>query len=119
MKFLLYCFCGGLGVSSDYVIYYLLVSSGVWYQYGNFSGYLCGTLVSFFLNRIITFDKKDLLVRRLSIFVGVASVGFAISMLMLWIMVDYIYIDPKISKLLTLPVVVVIQFILNKKITFK
>ncbi len=55
---------------------------------------------------------------RLAIFVGVAAIGFSASALMLWLMVDIWFLDAKVAKLLTLPVVVVIQFLLNRQLTF-
>lgn len=118
MQFLLYCLCGGIGVTSDYLVYYAAITFGLWYQAANVLGYLTGTLVSFFLNRKITFAVLDQLVRRLAIFLGVAFVGFLASALLLWLLVDFMSIDAKIAKALTLPVVVVLQFSLNRRITF-
>lgn len=118
MQFLLYCLCGGIGVTTDYLIYYSALTFGLWYQVANILGYLSGTLVSFFLNRKITFSVRDKLVSRLVIFLGVAVIGFSASALMLWLMVDVMAVDAKMSKLLTLPVVVIIQFSMNRQITF-
>lgn len=118
MQFFLYCLCGGLGVTTDYIIYYSALTFGLWYQAANVLGYLSGTLVSFFLNRKITFDVKDRMGQRLAIFLGVAAVGFSASAFMLWLMVDVMTVDAKIAKLLTLPIVVVIQYSLNRRITF-
>lgn len=118
MQFLLYCLCGGIGVTADYLIYYSALTFGLWYQAANVLGYLSGTLVSFFLNRRITFAVPDKLVRRLTMFLGVAAIGFSASALMLWVFVDVIVLDAKIAKLFTLPVVVLIQFFMNRRITF-
>lgn len=118
MQFLLYCLCGGIGVITDYLIYYSALKFELWYQLANILGYLSGTLVSFFLNRKITFSVHDKLVSRLAIFLGVAVIGFSASALLLWLMVDVMLVDAKIAKLLTLPVVVIIQFSMNRRITF-
>lgn len=118
MQFLLYCLCGGIGVTTDYLIYYSALSFGLWYQAANVLGYFSGTLVSFFLNRKITFAVHDKVVSRLAIFLGVAAIGFSVSALMLWVLVDAMMFDAKIAKLLTLPVVVVIQFAMNRRLTF-
>lgn len=118
MQFFLYCLCGGLGVTTDYAVYYSALTFGLWYQGANVLGYLSGTLVSFFLNRKITFGVHDRIAQRLAIFLGVAAVGFSASALMLWLLVDVMTADAKIAKLLTLPVVVVVQFSLNRRITF-
>jgi putative flippase GtrA len=119
MQFLLYCLCGGLGVVTDYVVFYLSLNAGVWYQYANVLGYLAGTLISFSLNRIFTFALRDRVLKRLAMFLAVASVGFASSALLLWLLVDWGQLDARVAKLITLPMVVVLQFALNRRITFK
>jgi putative flippase GtrA len=119
MRFLLYCLCGGTGVLTDYLVFHVGLTSGVWYQYANGLGYLSGTLVSFFLNRIFTFGVLDHLLKRLVMFIAVASIGFGASVALLWVLVDVVIVDARLAKLLTLPVVVVIQFSLNRFITFK
>ena len=118
MKLLLYCICGGIGVTTDYLIYYTALTFGLWYQVANLLGYLSGTFISFFLNRKFTFGVRDKLAYRLAIFLGVAAIGFAASSLLLWLLVDILSADAKISKLLTLPAVLIIQFSLNRRITF-
>lgn len=118
MQFLLYCLCGGIGVTTDYFVYYAALTFGVWYQVANVFGYLSGTLISFFLNRKITFGVRDKLARRLVMFVGVAGIGYSASAVILWLMVDIMSVDARIAKLLTLPVVVIIQFLMNRRITF-
>ena len=118
MQFILYCICGGVGVSTDYLVYYFTLQAGLWYQGANILGYLCGTIVSFCLNRVITFNARDKIAQRFAIFLTVAAIGFTASAVMLWILVDYMDVDEKLAKLLTLPAVVVIQFMLNRRITF-
>ena len=117
-QFFLYAICGGTGVLTDFAIYYLVVELGLWYQGANILGYFGGTLISFFLNRLITFKVKDQPLKRLFAFLGVASLGFLASAGMLFVFVDLLSFDPKISKLLSLPVVVIIQFLINRKFTF-
>ncbi|MGQ3355551.1 MAG: GtrA family protein [Phreatobacter sp.] len=119
MQFLLYCICGGIGVSTDYLVYYASLHFGLWYQYANVLGYGCGTVVSFFLNRVITFGTTNRTAQRFALFVMVAAVGFTASAVMLWVLVAQLSVDATIAKLLTLPVVVAIQFLLNRSITFR
>jgi putative flippase GtrA len=119
MQFFLYCLCGGIGVSTDYAVFYGAIMGGMWYQYANGLGYLAGTLMSFALNRIFTFGMRDRTLQRLAMFLMVASIGFAASALLLWLLVDLANVDARIAKLITLPMVVVLQFSLNRRITFK
>ena len=118
-QLMLYCICGALGVSTDYATFLLLFHTlGVDKQAANAAGYLAGTLLSFLLNRRITFGVRTHVMRRLVLFLGVAAVGYSASALLLWLLVDVARMDPRVAKLLTLPVVVVIQFSLNRRFTF-
>jgi putative flippase GtrA len=119
MTFLLYCICGGIGVSADYTTFYLLVTAGAWYQAANIAGYVAGTLVSFALNRAFTFKIKDKVGQRLTMFLAVAACGFGCSALLLWLLVKGIHLDPRIAKLFTLPIVVAIQYGLNRRFSFR
>jgi putative flippase GtrA len=118
MKFFLYCLCGGAGVLTDLIVYYTTLGFDVFYVYANALGYLIGTLVSFILNRKITFGITDKVSLRLALFLCVALAGFSISAMLLWLLVYFFYVTEQIAKLLTLPVVVVVQFFLNKWLTF-
>jgi putative flippase GtrA len=118
-KFFFYCFCGGFGLITDYLIYSYILSFTPWYQLANLLAYFSGTLVSFFLNRMITFKVSDKVGQRLALFLGVASVGYSVSAGLLWLLVEKSYMNAKIAKILTLPIVVIIQFYINKRITFK
>ena len=118
-QFCLYALCGGSGVLVDFGSYAGLLHAGLNYQIANFVGYLLGTLVSFGLNRHFTFQAYDNTLRRLAMFLGAASVGYAISVVLLWVLVEKIALDPLIAKLLTLFVVLVVQFTINRSITFR
>lgn len=118
-QFLLYLICGGMGVATDYGLYLGLVATGLHYQAANVAGYAAGTLVSFALNRTVTFGMRDRTGRRLASFFLVAATGYALSGLLLWLMIDAAGLGPAIAKGLTLPVVVALQFTLNRTITFR
>lgn len=118
IKFLLYSLCGGIGVITDYSVYYYLTSLDLWYQLANIIGYSLGTLVSFMLNRKMTFSVSDNTFQRLLLFFAIAMIGFVISSLLLYLFIEYLSLDSSIAKIMTLPFILVIQFSLNRKITF-
>lgn len=118
-KLISYAFFGGMGVLSDIATYTVLVYLGVNYQIANAFGYAIGTLISFFLNRHFTFQVKDKIVKRLATFFGVAFIGYISSAFILYILVKILSMNEIISKFITLFFVLMIQFTLNKKITFK
>jgi len=118
-QLLLYLVCGGMGVATDYGLYLGLVATGLHYQAANVAGYASGTLVSFALNRTVTFGVRDRTGRRLASFFVVAATGYSLSVAMLWLLVDAAGLGPTIAKGMTLPVVVALQFTLNRRITFR
>ena len=118
-KLITYAFFGGTGVLSDIGVYSLLITMGFNYQIANASGYLMGTLVSFFLNRHYTFKIKDKVLKRLISFLSVAFIGYFTSALLLYFLVESLTMDAIIAKIATLFFVLILQFSLNKKITFR
>jgi len=118
MKFFLYCLCGLMGVLTDLIVYFISLKFGIPYLSANALGYLSGTIISFILNRKFTFGVHDKIALRFVIFICVAIVGFSVSTLMLWIMVGVLDVGEQLAKLFTLPVIVLLQFFLNKWLTF-
>jgi putative flippase GtrA len=118
-QFIFYAICGGTGVTVDLACYSALIFSSVEYQLANAVGYAAGTLVSFFLNRHFTFKTYDRTVRRLVMFLATAGIGYAISSTMLWTFVKLLNIHPITSKLMTLAVVLAVQFLINRAVTFR
>jgi len=111
--------CGGLGVVSDLTAYYFLMLFDNNYQLSNLLSYAIGTVVSFFLNTKHTFKVKDRLKVRLMVFIAVAATGYLTSAILLKILVGIANLDSLASKIITLPLIVILQYTLNNKITFR
>lgn len=109
---------GLIGVFADYIVFYALIKLGEDYQISNFLGYFSGTALSFFLNRNYNFSVKDKVFIRLTYFYLTALVGYLLSVILLHVSVELFLLSPEISKILTLPFVAIVQFFLNKKISF-
>lgn len=118
-KLLLYAICGGSGVLLDLATYTVLLAFEINYQVANACGYVAGTLLSFALNRHFTFQTYDNTLRRLAMFCAAAGVGYLISTVVLWLLVDRVGLNPLLAKIATLGVVLVVQFSLNRAITFR
>jgi len=119
MQFLLYLILGGIGMLSDYAIFFIIIESGLSYQISNFFGYLSGTIVSFSLHRNITFRAQDATLVRLFLFFSIAGLGYLTSAILLWVLIELNHIDEKLSKLITLPIVAILQYLLNRSVTFR
>lgn len=118
-QFLVYSICGGTGVLTDLSLFSLLFFSGLGYQAANLAGYFAGTLVSFALNRRFTFQTYDNTLRRMGLFFGAAAIGYAMSMLLLWTFVEKAGLHPVVAKLATLFFVLILQFTINRAVTFR
>lgn len=118
-KIILYAICGGGGVALDLLLFSLLIHLRVPYQYANASGYLAGTLLSFALNRVITFNKRDKTGARLVSFLVVAALGYGASALLLWLLIENFGMTPILAKLATLFFVLAFQYSLNRFVTFR
>lgn len=109
-------FCAGL----DFGIYTALCFWDIMpYLWANIISIHVGIFTSFVLNRSINFKVKDKVKTRFISFYTVGLVGLGISTLMLWLMVDMAHLNEIVCKLITIVVVALVQFLLNKHITFK
>jgi putative flippase GtrA len=117
-QFILYCCLGFVGVSADFIAYHFALLAGAWYPLANASGYALGTTVSFFLNRALNFKVRDKTAIRLAVFFCVAAIGFIFSTTLLATLIEFFQISERLAKVTTLPLVVMIQFTLNKRLTF-
>jgi putative flippase GtrA len=119
-QFLLYCVIGTSGATLDFGSYSLLLKfTGVHYQAANAIGYTAGTLLSFALNALYNFCIRDWLMVRFLSFLGVALLGWLVSAALLHLLVGQLHFDPYLSKLGTLGVVVMLQYNLNRLLSFR
>ena len=86
------------------------------------SNFICvniGITISFLLNTFINFKKKDNLIIRAIYFFLIGYVGLLLSMLILYVGTHYLKIDRMVVKIFSIFLIVLIQFILNKTITYR
>ena len=110
------CFCAAL----DFGIYTLLCHYHILpYLWANIISIHLGIFTSFVLNRSVNFKVKDHPKTRFASFYAVGLAGLGISELMLYLMVTVGGWNEVVCKLISIVVVALIQYILNKYITFK
>ena len=117
-ELILYGIIGGFCAALDFGIYTLL-SQVILYLWANVISVHCGIILSFLLNRQYNFKVKDKPVRRFSIFYLVGLSGLGLSELLLFLMGEKAGWNHLLAKLLTIVVVALYQFELNKLISFK
>lgn len=117
---ILYGIIGSCSSGLDFLLYTLFVEVFGWhYILSNCISVLAGITTSFTLNRNYNFKIKDKTRQRFAIFLTIGLCGMMVSNLILYLCVDILNWNKIVSKLLSIVLVVVFQFILNKYITFK
>jgi putative flippase GtrA len=110
------CFCVGL----DFLVYLFLVQIvKMSYLYANVISVHCGIFASFFLNRHFTFKVKNKTLLRFLSFYVIGLIGLGISSGLLILLVEKIGLNELVSKAFTVIGVAIIQFMLNKYISFR
>lgn len=116
---ILYGIIGGFCASLDLAIYTLLCHYDlVPYLWANVISIHMGIICSFLLNRTFNFKIKDKTPQRFLSFYVVGLVGLGISEGMLYAMVTLGGWNEVVCKLISVVIVALIQFVLNKYITF-
>lgn len=117
---ILYGLIGGFCAALDFAIYTALCYFDIMpYLWANVISIHCGIICSFFLNRGVNFKVKDKPWLRFLSFYAIGLVGLGISELMLYLMVDLAAWNEIVCKLISIVVVALVQYLLNRFITFK
>jgi len=116
--FIRYSLIGATGASLDFLTYSIL-SLYIYYLLANAISVSIGITNNYFLNIFFNFDVKHDKFVRFLLFFSIGLFGLLVGSLVLFVLVDKLKMDKIISKLLTIIIVVTIQYTLNKRITFR
>ena len=117
-ELILYGLIGSLSAGLDFGVYTCL-SRCITYLWANVISVHCGIFCSFVLNRNYNFKVKDRTCQRVAVFYLVGLAGLGLSELLIWVLSEKMEWNHIMSKLLTVVVVALFQFVLNKFITFR
>jgi len=116
---ILYAVIGAFCASIDFGVYTALCYWQIMpYLWANIISIHCGIICSFLLNRSVNFKVKDHPKTRFLSFYTVGLFGLGISETMLYTLVTVNHMDEVLCKLLSIVVVSLVQFVLNKYVTF-
>lgn len=115
-----YCIIGCSGALLDFIVYTILIKAfGMNYLLANALSVTAGITNNFFLNAYLNFKVTDNMFKRFISFYLVGMLGLLISEILLYLLVDIMSMNSIIAKIITIFVITIVQFILNKTITFK
>jgi putative flippase GtrA len=105
-----------LDVGTFYVLNRLL---GVNLTIASIISSIVGIVNNFTLNLVFNFKKKDAILRRFASFFTIAMFGLVIGTVIINILSVGLNLDSLVAKIISLIVVFIIQYSLNKRISFK
>lgn len=119
-QMILYTVIGLLTSVLDLVVYAMFVYViGLHYIVANIVGVLASVPIGFFLNRNVNFMTLDKTLIRFLSFLVVGVSGALVTSIMLYVCIDVYHFGKISSKLFSIISVSLLQFILNKCVTFK
>lgn len=108
---------------ADNIAYSVKSLSNQWYLQATLIGIIISITSNFFLNKIWTFEDRDLSVvktlKQYGSFAGISAVGAAIQLLLLYLLVVEYGLQYRISLILAVAIASMSNFLLNKKWTFR
>ncbi|MEU1593729.1 GtrA family protein [Streptomyces sp. NPDC005708] len=114
-----YTVIGGSGVALDMVVFLLLHNwAGMNEQIANVLSTTLAITNNFILNALFTFERRDRLVMRFLRFYAVGLTGIVFTDLLFLVFTDALGIDANLVKAGSLPLVLALQFVLNRKWSF-
>lgn len=118
--FVLYQLIGVSGVLLDLVLFLVLYNVvGMHEQIATVISTSAGITNNFLLNSFLNFRKRDGLLHRFVRFYAVGLLGIGLVALLLVVFHSWLGIDANIVKVVSMPIVAVLQFSLNKRWSFR
>ncbi len=119
-QFLLYIIIGVGALVIDLSLYAIVALGIGWHPLiAHTISTSAAAIMSFLSNSFVNFKVTDRLLLRALSFGVVIGVGYLVSALIIGVGISVLSMDPLLAKVISLPVVLVLQFTLNKRITFK
>jgi putative flippase GtrA len=118
-QFLLYATIGAFCASIDVLIFNSLMNIEIETFYANFASTSCGILLSYTMNSKITFKSFTKFKTSPIRYAIVGTIGILMTSAILLLFVNQLEFEPLLVKIMTIPLVAVTQFLLNKTWSFK
>jgi len=119
-EFIRYVLVGGLATIIDWMVFYILVILlGLYYQFSLVISFSLGATTNYAFNKIFTFKcKSRKIISQFSLFSVIAVISLLLSMFLMFFLVDIILLEKMLSRILTTVIMLIINYSMNKYITF-
>lgn len=118
-QLLKYGLVGGLAFLTDFLVFSVLVSE-VHYQIANYCGLFSGLLINYFLSKTWVFQSQKFVNKKeVFEFIAFTAFGFLLSGFGMYIGIEYLRINEKLTKFGVACIVFVMNFLARKFVIFK
>lgn len=124
LQFIKFCVVGLSNTLIGYLVYTICVYLGMHYLLANLLGFLVSVVNAFYWSNKYVFAKgideyRNLYWSFIKTILAYASTGIVLNSVLLWLLIDQLYISEYLAPLLILMVTVPTNFIMNKYWSFK
>ena len=111
---------GGLATIIEWTIFYLLaILLNIYYQTAVIISLLISCIINYTLSKIFTFKcKSKKIIQQASIFSIIAIIYLLLSMLLMSLFVEILFLHKMTSKIMTTGLMLIVSYTLHKHITF-
>ncbi len=113
-QFIFYLASGVSAAVVDFGMYYLLLYLGAWYVTANLVGGVLGFFAAFLLNKYAVFHKNNDFMKHLGRYFVVDLFNVLLLTLIMYVLVDFWSVDPRISKVISYIPVILWNFFVYK-----
>jgi len=119
-QFVSYAFVGGLATIVDWGGFWLVQYKLNWhYQLAVIIGFLLGAITNYLLNKFITFrDHSRYLVQQIGVYCVVSALSWLFSAALMYVWIEKLRLAPMLSRVLTSGVLLLVNFVMHKMLTF-
>ncbi|MFR9145001.1 MAG: GtrA family protein [Mediterraneibacter sp.] len=114
-----YLFCGGVTTAVNYLLYGGLLFLRLPYIAANSIAWVGAVLTAYVLNRRLVFHSRNKIWKELPSFAALRFLTLLVENVLLWLLIDHLYILPLPAKLLVSVITVVGNYVFCKYGVFK
>lgn len=114
-----YIIVGLISFTIEYILFFILYKIlNVWYVFANAVVYAITFWISFLLNRNWSFKSKGNIYRQLILYFLLFVINLFVSSNVIYLLSDKLLISPLYSKVVTMCIIVIWNFVIYKKIIY-
>lgn len=117
-KFTLYILSGGTAAIVDISIYSIMLYLGVWYIEASIISGVCAFFTAFLLHKYIVYKKRSTFMKHLLRYFVIDMCNLSIITFLLYLLVQFMHIDPFLAKFIALAPVLLWNFFIYKFVVY-